>query len=89
MFTIEIAGITVRIYNQYPYVHRLCRNYLVEYDQKPALEIRVTNEEIAKQMEATEIPTTPGYSEGVCAYRNICEQLPTLFEAYLLHGAVI
>lgn len=89
MFTIKIADLTVEIHNRYPYVRRLCENYVVEDTEKPDMIVSVSDEEIEKEMVATEVPTMPGYAEGVCVYRSICQPLPTLFSSYLLHGAVI
>ena len=89
MFTIQIANINIRIDNRYSYVHRLCRNYLVDNTISEDLFVSVTEEEIQKQIGASEISTTPAYAEGVCVYRTICERLPSLFEAFMFHGAVI
>ncbi len=89
MFTIKIANITVRIDHRYSYVYRLCKNYIVEDTLPEDLYVRVTDEEIQTQIEASEIPTSPAYAEGVCVYRQICQKLPSMFESFLFHGAVI
>lgn len=89
MFTIKIANITVAIHNRYSYVLRLCKNYIVADDAPVDLSVEVSEEEIARQVENCDFPTNPGYAEGICVYRRICEQLPTKFQAFLYHGAVI
>lgn len=89
MFNIKIANIIVRIDNQYSYVYRLCKNYIVEDTLPEDLYVRVTDEEVQTQIEASEIPTSPAYAEGVCVYRQICEKLPSMFASFLFHGAVI
>ncbi len=89
MFTIKIANITVRIDHQYSYVYRLCKNYIVDDATPEDLYVRATDEEIQTQIEASEFPTTPAYAEGVCVYRQICEKLPSMFDSFLFHGAVI
>ncbi len=88
MFTIRIADITVKIHNRFGYVERLCRNYIVP-DGAADLEISVPEEDIRAEMAQAEVPSTPGYAEGICVYRMICRQLPYKFDSYLFHSAVI
>ncbi len=89
MFTIKIADITVQIDNRYALVHRLCERYLVESSEAADLTVSVSEEEIERQLQAADICTTKGYAESVCVYRHICEQIPSLFHAFLFHSAVI
>ena len=89
MFSIRIADIHVAIENQYDYVRLLCRDYVVKQNGTPDLTVRVSNEEIAREMEAAEVPVTAAYAEGVCVYRAICRQLPLRFQSFLMHCAVI
>lgn len=89
MFTIRIANITIKLEHRFSYVRELCKNYIVSDDEKEDLVVSVSNEEIQKEMEMSEFPTTPAYAEGVCLYRRICYQLPTRFQAFLFHGALI
>ncbi len=89
MFDIKIANICVRIDNRYGYVLRLCKDYLVETEEEPALLIRVTEEEIRTEMASVSHEVTPAYAEAVCTYRKICRQLPERFQSFLMHCAVI
>ena len=89
MFTIKIANIVVAIRNRYDYVLRLCRHYIVEDGTPADLCVEVSTEEIERQVANCGFPTTPAYAEGICVYRHICDQLPTRFQAFLYHGAVI
>ena len=89
MFDIKIANIHIRIDNTYPYVFRFCRGYVVESDDTPELCVRVTEEEIAKELAIAEHEVTKDYAEAVCIYRQICRQLPERFGAFLMHSAVI
>ena len=89
MFFIKIADITVEIDNKYEYVARLCEGYTVAPTDSPDMRVCVTPEEIDEEISISEITPTRGYAEGVCVYRNICKRLPELFDAYLLHCAVI
>ena len=89
MFTIKIADITVRIENRYEYVLRLCKNYIIEDIEVPDMAVSVYEDEIRNEMAIAEPEVSPAYAEGVCTYRNICKQLPTKFDSYLFHSAVI
>ena len=89
MFTIKIADIVVRIDNRYDYVRLLCKNYIISNDIKPELFIRVSEEDIQSEIKVAQIRVSPDYAEGVCVYRAICKQLPTKFQSYLMHCAVI
>lgn len=89
MFTIRMADLLVEIHNRFPFVERLCREYLVDNLEKPDLRIEPSVEDIQKEVALAEQTTTPAYAEAICIYRLICSQLPSRFDAYLLHGAVI
>ncbi len=89
MFTIKIADITVCIDNKYDYVKKLCEDYILENCNAPEMTVSVTEEEIENEVKIAEFDAPKGYAEGVCVYRKICKQLPTRFNAYLFHSAVI
>ncbi len=89
MFFIKMADLVVAIDNKYSYVEKLCRKYIVPETPHFDLSVRVSDEEIDKEMSIAEFPCTPAYAEGVCVYRNICRVLPNKFGAYLFHTAVI
>lgn len=89
MFCIRMADITVQIEHQYPYVKHLCRDYLVDSDTTPDLIVSVSKEEIEKEMQEADINASVAYAEAVCVYRTICKQLPSQFQSFLMHCAVI
>ena len=89
MFCIEMANLTIRICNRYNYVRYLCRDYAVANVDSPDMIIEVTDEDIQEEISVSDHPVSPDYAEGVCTYRKICQQLPTRFQAFLMHCAVI
>ena len=89
MFTIRIADINVRINNKFEYVRKLCAKYIISDSERFDIEVTVNDEELDNEINVSEIEVTRGYAEGVCVYRKICKQLPTKFNAYLFHSAVI
>ena len=89
MFYIGIAGLTVQINNKYEYVRRLCRDYILENADAPDITVEVGDDEIQREIDASEISVGPAYCEGICIYRNICRQLPSRFGAFLMHCAVV
>lgn len=89
MFTIKIADINVRINNRFDYVRRLCAKYIISDTEPCDIEIEVSDNELDAEISVSNVEVTRGYAEGVCVYRKICKQLPTKFNAYLFHSAVI
>ncbi len=88
MFNIRIADISICIKNKYEYVRNLCRDYITDIEDAE-LTVEVTEEMIDAELATADIDVSRGYTEGVCIYREICKQLPTRFNAYFLHSAVI
>lgn len=86
-FYIKIAGLTVEMRAKYPFVKKLCRDYLVEPVQKPDIVAFATDEEIQKEMVEGD-GFSPAYCESVCLYRAIAEKLP-YFNKFVFHGASI
>lgn len=89
MFYVRIADLTIGIDNHYDYVFRLCHDYIVQQPKICDMIVCVTDEEIRAEQEIAEIPVSAAYAEGVCVYRTICKQLPTKFQSFLMHCAVI
>lgn len=90
MFYIRIADLCVQIINQYEYVRLICEDYIVDAPNTPPdLSVSVTQEQIEAELVDSPPNTRVDYAEGVCMYRNICKQLPSMLDAYLLHCAVI
>ncbi|MBO5415700.1 MAG: hypothetical protein J6A83_03645 [Clostridia bacterium] len=89
MLYIKIADLKIQIDNKYNYVRGLCRDYIIDECEDFDLSISVSEKEIDDEIAVAEVAVSRGYAEGVCIYRNICYQLPTKFNSYLLHSALI
>ena len=89
MFYIKIADLKIRIRNRYNYVFDLCQNYLIDECDDVDMDVSVSEEQIEKEVAEAEINVSRAYAEGVCVYRNICNELPLKFESYLFHCALI
>ena len=89
MFCIKMAGLTIQVCNQYQYVRHLCKDDVVPDTDGFDLSVTVEDQEIKKEIEESDFPVSEGYAEGICVYRKICQQLPLLFGAFLMHCAVI
>ena len=84
----EIAGLRIRIENQYEYTTKFCRGYLSDDQQSPVdLTARVTETEFQAE-KALSGQFSDGYIENICLYRSICVQLPKL-NRFLLHASVL
>lgn len=86
-----LADYRILIHARYEYVVKQCAKYGLPEPLTPQeadLEIAVTEEEIAAEMQSAETVVSPGYSESICIYRSICKKLPVM-DGMLLHSAVI
>ncbi len=84
----NIAGLRVKIENQYAFTTKFCQKYLAE-DQASAVDLvaKVTDEEMQAEKEVS--PNfSDGYIENICLYRSICRQIPS-FHRFLLHSSII
>ena len=84
----DIAGLRVKIENQYSYTDKFCQAYLSD-DQRSPVDIvaQVTAEEFAAEKSISP-QFSDGYIENICLYRSICNQMPS-FGRILLHCSVI
>lgn len=82
----RIADFNVEIKHRGQHVARLCEKYLADFDE-PDLTVQVSDEEIEAERKIAELPYSASYFESVCAYRNLCVQLPQR-DAFVLHGAL-
>ncbi|MBE6589638.1 MAG: hypothetical protein E7643_05610 [Ruminococcaceae bacterium] len=85
MFVIELAGVSIGIRNRYPFIERQCRAFLSS-ETDVAFVVEVTPEEIA--LESNHGEYSDGYSESICVYRHICEEIAA-YNVFLIHGSVI
>ena len=87
MFIFEIAKLKIKVNNNYSFLEKQCKDYIInsnDYD----LEISVTDEEIETEEKQSTMSFSKGYLESICLYRKICLQLPS-YNCILLHAAVI
>lgn len=85
MFCIKLAGISIGIDDQYPFVSDLCHAYLTE--EPPAFTVRATEEDLRAE-EAVSPDSHLWYRESICIYRRLCLELPR-YDAFLMHAAVV
>ena len=89
MLTLEMAGLRIRIENEYDDVRQLCRDYLVPGQGKPDLSVRVMPDELQEQLD--KLPGCfpgKGYAESVLIYEKISNALPA-FNAFVLHASAV
>lgn len=86
---IRIAGLNVEIFNRYPYLVRLCRDYTAEFE-RAHMTVTVTEDEIDAELQVAPegYGITRGVAEATCAYRQIALQLPR-FDAFVFHAAIL
>ena len=85
MFVIKLAGLRIRIENQYSFIERQCRDYFCE-DGEVDFSVSVTNDEILEEQKHGEF--SEGYCESICMYRNICEKIAA-YNVFLMHSSVL
>jgi len=83
-----IADFIVDIQNRYAYLERQCAGYLYNGNAPATITVCVSEQAIAQEKRTSAVEYSPGYLESVCAYRELCGQLP-YSEALLLHASVI
>ena len=83
---ISLANIKIEINNLFDFLLKLCKDYLCEGE--PDFFVEVTDEEIEKERNSSELQYSDGYLESVCAYRKIGQILPH-YNAFILHSAAV
>ena len=84
----DIAGLRIKIENQYEYTDKFCKAYLSNDQHSPVdIVAKVTDEEFAEEQRLSP-GFQDGYIENICLYRSICNQMPS-FGRMLLHCSVI
>ena len=92
MITIELAGLPIGIENRYPFVARMCRDYITE--KTPLFTVSAREEDIDNECEqvrhingiTSDLPR--GYLESIVLYREIAKRLPT-YDAFVFHGVAL
>lgn len=84
----KIADFIVQFNNQYDYINKQCKDYLLLEDSDPDFVIDISKEDINKEIANSPYDLPLGSVESVCAYRKLALQLP-IYDALLLHGVII
>lgn len=87
MFTVNLAGIRIRINNRYDFVENQCSDYIIP-DEIFDFEVSVTEDDIENERSVNDPDMTTGYFESVCLYREIASRLPD-HNALLFHCAAL
>lgn len=87
MFTINLAGIKIRIDHKYEFVKRQCFDYIIT-DDSYDFAVSVSDEDLDTERKIGEPGLPDGYLESVCIYRAIASKLPE-YNALLFHCAAI
>ena len=89
MFQIEVAEFVIRLQNRYEDVRELCKDYITGDERNPDIIIRVSEEELRREMEKQpELFFGDGYGEEVVIYEEISNALPP-FDAFVMHSSVV
>lgn len=88
MIKILIADLVIEIDNKYDYIVKYCNNYLYDGDRKTDIFIKITEEDIIAQRNASEEDFENDYLEYVAVYRKIADEILS-FDAFVMHGTVI
>lgn len=84
----DIAGLRIRIENEYDFTTKFCQAFLSEDQDAPVdLVAKVTQEEFDAEKEQAP-GFSDGYIENICIYRKICLQIP-MKNRMLMHASVI
>ena len=92
LITIKVADLPIGLENRYPFVERMCRDYLIE--EPPLFTVTASEEEIDKESEqvrrvnglSADLPR--GYLESIVLYREIAKRLPH-YNAFVFHGVAL
>ena len=84
----KFADLVVDLKNEYDFLAKQCAEYRYVGDASAELSVCVTDEQIRWERNFSQPGHSDGYLESICAYRNLCLELPA-FDGLLLHGSVI
>ena len=89
MFSIRIAELNIGINNNYEYVERFCRGYIIGQDEPLDFSVHISEDEIDAELAVAKITASRGYAECICVYRAICDKVLREYDGLLFHSAVI
>lgn len=85
----SLADFVVELDHQHDYLAKQCEQYRYEGADPVQITVSVSQEQLRRERELFPDSRYPdGYLESVCAYRQLCLQLPVR-DAFLMHGCVI
>lgn len=88
MFKIKMADLVIHIDNKYDFVLNLCRDYIVDDNEKEDFSVCISDDDIAAEQNSCDIVYPADYCESLCVYRYICREL-IRYDAFLMHAACI
>ncbi len=87
MFTVRLAGYTIKIDNRYDFVENLCKEYTVEADAAD-FTVSVSNEDMENERLLSPEEFSDGYLESLAVYRHIGDEI-SRSGGFIFHSAVI
>ena len=87
MFTVKLAGYTIRVDNRYDFVEKMCKQYIVETDTVD-FTVSVSTEDMENEKLLSPEEFSEGYLESLAIYRHIGEEIGRL-GGFIFHSAVI
>lgn len=87
MAVYNLCGTNIEIKNKYKYTEKYCKGYEAEEGAVPRFTILIDDEEISRERKKMPL-YTPGFVEGQCVYRKICENLSQM-GCFMLHSSVV
>ena len=87
MFTVKLAGYTIRVDNRYDFVEKMCKQYISETDTVD-FTVSVSTEDMENEKLLSPEEFSEGYLESLAIYRHIGEEIGRL-GGFIFHSAVI
>lgn len=91
LFKIKLADMVIEIHHAYPFVKKMCKDYIFDDTAANMAEdvvfaVEVSENDIEKEQKNGSF--SAGYCESVCIYREIVKKLPK-YGAFFLHASVV
>ena len=87
MFIIRLADINIKVNNNYLFLEKLCKEYIVN-DSNYDVEINISEDDINAELKKADQEYSRGYLESLACYRKISMEL-IKYDCFLMHAAVI
>lgn len=88
MTKLLLADLVIEINNKYRYIPKKCADYIYDGDKPTDIFVKVSEQEIEKERNSSDVEYHDAYLEYICAYRQIATKLLD-FDAFVMHGTVI